>query len=231
MIRLTGIDKSFSEGGRSRPVLIQASLEVSRGEFICISGRSGSGKSTLLNILSGIELPDGGEVVIDGRSLVGRSDYQRTMFRRRHLGFVFQFFNLIPTLTVAENLRLPLQLNAIDDPRRVAHWLARVDLEDRGGAYPDTLSGGEQQRIAIIRALIHEPVLVLADEPTGNLDADTGQQVLGILNSLCRDQGATLVVVSHSTEVAAIADRILNLDHGQLTGSSQPATSTPKRMY
>ena len=224
MIRLQGIDKSFSEGGRRRPVLIQASLEVARGEFICISGRSGSGKSTLLNILSGIELPDRGEVIIDGQSLTGQSDYQRTVFRRRHLGFVFQFFNLIPTLTVAENLRLPLQLNGIDAPDRVARWLARVGLEDRAAAYPDTLSGGEQQRIAIIRALIHEPALVLADEPTGNLDADTGQQVLEILDGLCRDQNATLVVVSHSAEVAAIADRTLNLDHGHLSESSPLAS-------
>ncbi len=216
MIRITQIDKAFTEGGRHRPVLIQAELAVAAGEFLCINGRSGSGKSTLLNILGGIELPDHGEVHICGQSLPTLTDHARTLFRRRSIGFVFQFFNLIPTLTVAENLLLPLQLNRIRSPSRVAHWLERLELTSRGAAYPDTLSGGEQQRIAIARALIHEPPLVLADEPTGNLDADTGQQVLGILDSLCREQGVTLVVVSHSAEVAAQADRNLRLDHGRL---------------
>ena len=222
MIRLQGINKSFSEGGRRRPVLVDAALTVEPGRFVCISGRSGSGKSTLLNIVGGIELADSGQVQVNGLNLGALSDRQRTLFRRRHLGFVFQFFNLIPTLSAEENLLLPLQLNRIDDPGRIGDWLERVGLGDRGAAYPDTLSGGEQQRLAVARALIHAPALVLADEPTGNLDADTGQQVLAILDSLCRNQGVTLVVVSHSTEVAALADQTLHLDHGHLTGAGMP---------
>ena len=216
MIRLHGIDKSFSEGGRRREVLIQTELTVAEGEFVCICGRSGSGKSTILNILSGIELPDAGEVRVDGQSLASLTDLQRTLFRRKSVGFVFQFFNLIPTLTVIENLILPLQLNKLHINDQAETWLQKMGLEDRDAAYPDTLSGGELQRLAIARALIHEPKIVLADEPTGNLDSDTGQQVLEILDSQCRAQGVTLVAVSHSAEVAARADRVLKLSYGQL---------------
>jgi len=216
VIRLHGIDKSFSEGGRRREVLIQTELTVAEGEFVCICGRSGSGKSTILNILSGIELPDAGEVRVDGQSLASLTDLQRTLFRRKSVGFVFQFFNLIPTLTVIENLILPLQLNKLHINDQAETWLQKMGLEDRDAAYPDTLSGGELQRLAIARALIHEPKIVLADEPTGNLDSDTGQQVLEILDSQCRAQGVTLVAVSHSAEVAARADRVLKLSYGQL---------------
>jgi len=224
VIKLHGIDKSFSEGGRRREVLIQTELTVSEGEFVCICGRSGSGKSTILNILSGIELPDAGEVSVDGQSLTSLNDLQRTLFRRKSVGFVFQFFNLIPTLTVIENLILPLQLNKLHINDQAERWLQKMGLEDRGAAYPDTLSGGELQRLAIARALIHTPKIVLADEPTGNLDSDTGQQVLEILDTQCRAQGVTLVAVSHSAEVAARADRVLQLDHGQLLG---PEISDP----
>ncbi len=224
MIRLRGIDKSFSEGGRRREVLIQTDLSVAEGEFVCICGRSGSGKSTILNIISGIELPDAGEVIVDGQSLARLNDLQRTLFRRKSVGFVFQFFNLIPTLTAIENLLLPLQLNKLQINHQAQTWLQRLGLEDRGGAYPDTLSGGELQRLAIARALIHEPKIVLADEPTGNLDSDTGQQILEILDAQCRAQGVTLVTVSHSAEVAARADRVLQLGRGQLL---EPETSEP----
>jgi len=218
VISLHGVHKSFREGPRLRPVLIETRLEVAAGEFLCICGRSGSGKSTLLNILGAIEVPERGQVRVNGQSLLEMTDRERSLFRRYNLGFVFQFFNLIPTLTAAENLRLPLQLKRVSAEDKVGFWLQRVGLGDRGDSYPDTLSGGEQQRLAIARALIHEPALVLADEPTGNLDADTGQQVLEILDSLCRDEGVTLVAVSHSAEVEAAADRTLKLDHGQLNG-------------
>jgi putative ABC transport system ATP-binding protein len=185
-------------------------------------GRSGSGKSTLLNVLGGIDTPDAGQVLYEGCDLARLDDRARTLHRRRHLGFVFQFFNLVPTLTVAENLAMPLQLNARADDGAVAAWLARVGLQARAASYPDMLSGGEQQRIAIARALVHAPALVLADEPTGNLDADTAGQVLALLGALCRDAGTTLLVASHSAEMARAADRVLLLDHGRLRPGAVP---------
>jgi putative ABC transport system ATP-binding protein len=203
-------------------VLAGVDLDIASGEFVCVMGRSGSGKSTLLNVLGGIDTPDAGQVLYEGCDLARLDDRARTLHRRRHLGFVFQFFNLVPTLTVAENLAMPLQLNARADDGVVAAWLARVGLQARAASYPDMLSGGEQQRIAIARALVHAPALVLADEPTGNLDADTAGQVLALLGALCRDAGTTLLVASHSAEMARAADRVLLLDHGRLRPGAVP---------
>ena len=216
MIRLRGVRKAYLEAGRPRQVLDGVTLEVERGEFVCITGRSGSGKSTLLNVLSGIDTPDAGEVLFDGCDLARQDDRARTLYRRQHLGFVFQFFNLVSTLTVAENVAMPLELNGRADTGEVAAWLTRVGLQTRAASFPDTLSGGEQQRVAIARALVHAPALLLADEPTGNLDADTAEQVLGLLRQLCAGQGTTLLVASHSAEMARAADRVLELDHGRL---------------
>lgn len=218
MIRLEGVSKGYREGGRQRAVLRSVDLDLPAGEFACVMGRSGSGKSTLLNVVSGIDTPDAGQVLFRGRDLARLDDRERTLCRRRHMGFVFQFFNLVPTLSVAENVRMPLELNGRDDPGAAGEWLARVGLADRAGSFPDTLSGGEQQRVAIARALAHGPALLMADEPTGNLDADTGEQVLGLLGSLCRDHGTTLLVASHGAEVAAAADRVLELRDGRLQG-------------
>jgi len=175
-IRLQNLSKCYQEGQTTRQVLHDLSLESARGEFIAILGTSGSGKSTLLNLISGIDYPDSGDVFINGHDLTRLNENERTRFRRRHIGFIFQFFNLIPTLTVLENVLLPLELNQVPSGRaqeRGLELLQAVGLEDRTATFPDRLSGGEQQRVAIARALGHDPAMVLADEPTGNLDENT----------------------------------------------------------
>ena len=219
LVEIRDLTKTYEEGGRQRTVLRQASATIERGELAVLMGRSGSGKSTLLNLLSGIDLPDEGEVFIEGTALSRLTERERTLFRRDRIGFVFQFFNLIPTLTVEENLLLPLELKGRVSPeeRRAARdLLAEVGLADRAGTWPDRLSGGEQQRVAVARALAHDPLLVLADEPTGNLDLETGLQVLEILDRLTRRAGKTMVMVTHSPEVVGIADRVFRIADGNL---------------
>jgi putative ABC transport system ATP-binding protein len=219
LVELRGLSKVYQEGDQARVVLRAVDQTIGRGEFVVILGRSGSGKSTLLNLISGIDLPTTGEVIVDGTNITALSEQGRTLFRRRHIGFVFQFFNLIPTLTVEENLLLPLELNGPVGRRERAAALALLDevgLGDRARSFPDRLSGGEQQRVAIARAIAHDPLLVLADEPTGNLDAETGAQVLGLLERLTRQAGKTMIVVTHSAEAAALADRIFGIEHGHL---------------
>ncbi len=211
---------SYREGGDSRPILNGIDLQVAEHECIALLGRSGSGKSTLLNMLAGIDTPQEGRIQVMGQDINALSERDRTLLRRRHIGFVYQFFNLIPTLTVAENVGLPLELNGLKEleiSRMVGLILSDVGLGDRWNAFPDQLSGGEQQRIAIARALIHNPTIVLADEPTGNLDAETGDQILGILIGLSRQLKRTLIIVTHSLEVAERADRILTLSDGILS--------------
>lgn len=230
-VRLMNLSKAYQEGDRRRVVLQNASAEFCRGEFVALLGRSGSGKSTLLNVVSGIDRPDGGQVWIAGQELTAMSERNRTLFRRRHIGFVFQFFNLIPTLTVIENLTLPVELNGVTlkaARRQAEPLLDAVGLLDRASAYPDKLSGGEQQRIAIARALVHDPELVLADEPTGNLDESTGESVLGLLDRLTRQAGKNLLMVTHSAESAAWADRIFHLRDGklELDPASKPGLDT-----
>jgi putative ABC transport system ATP-binding protein len=218
-VELDSLRKSYREGEREHVVLSGVDAEVQRGERVAILGPSGSGKSTLLNLVSGIDLPDAGIVRIGGVDLTALSEHERTLFRRRHLGFIFQFFNLLPTLTVMENLLLPLELKGAvgaDEEDRATKLLESVGLGDRAGAFPDRLSGGEQQRVAVARALVHEPTLVLADEPTGNLDEDTAQLVADLLERLVRGRGHTLLVVTHSRELAGRMDRVLRLDHGRL---------------
>jgi putative ABC transport system ATP-binding protein len=218
LVQLCGLTKQYREGDRTHSVIHDLNACIDGGEFVVLLGRSGSGKTTLLNLISGIDTPSKGEVLIRDTHLTRLSERERTLFRRRHIGFVFQFFNLIPTLTVEENLLLPLELNGLDkDGRRLAQSLLdEVGLLERARAYPDRLSGGEQQRVAIARALIHKPLLLLADEPTGNLDADTGQQVLALLEHLAREAGMTVIMVTHSSDAALLADRVLSLRHGQL---------------
>ncbi len=218
-LRFEGLSKSYQEGDRTRVVLDNADAAFGRGEFVAILGRSGSGKSTLLNLISGIDRADAGRIWLDGQDLTALDDRQRTLFRRRHVGFVFQFFNLIPTLTVWENVVLPLELNGVSPDecrRRTASLLEAVGLGDRAKTYPDRLSGGEQQRVALARALVHDPALVLADEPTGNLDEDTGRHILALLDRLTRQAGKNLVMVTHSAEAASHADRVLLLREGKL---------------
>lgn len=216
-IRLEDVRKTFREGDTEHVVLDDACADIAGGEFIALLGPSGSGKSTLLNIVGGMDVPDSGGVYVDGQSLTSMDEHHRTLFRRTRLGMVFQFYNLIPTLTVEENLLLPLELNGAGaNGGRCRELLERVGLAGRAGAFPDRLSGGEQQRIAIARALIHEPALVLADEPTGNLDDDNARAVLDILESMTRSTRRTLLVVTHSERIVERADRILELIHGRL---------------
>jgi len=216
---LQELSKSYQEGERVRLVLQEASAEFFKGEFSAILGKSGSGKSTLLNLISGIDRADQGSIWLEGRELTALDERQRTLFRRQHIGFIFQFFNLIPTLTVLENVTLPLELNGVEPGQAANHaagLLEEVGLPDRQKTYPENLSGGEQQRVAIARALVHDPLLVLADEPTGNLDDETGRQVLALLDRLTRQAGKNLILVTHSREAASYADRVLYLREGKL---------------
>ncbi len=218
-VRLTNLTRSYLEGEQLHTVLQAIDATFVRGETLALRGRSGSGKSTLLNLISGIDAPDDGEVEIDGQLITAMSERDRTLFRRRHIGFVYQAFNLVPTLTVAENVRLVLELNAVKGAAaadRVSTLLHQVGLADRAISYPDLLSGGEQQRVAIARALAHRPSLVLADEPTGNLDDKTADNVLQMLNQLVREVGGTMIVATHSTMVASNCDRVLELHGGRL---------------
>ena len=196
-------------------------LEIEPGQACALLGRSGSGKTTLLNLVAGLDVPDAGRVRIDGRDVGALPERERTLLRRRRIGFVFQSYNLIPTLTVAENVRLPRELDGgagagggPDSPERP--WLERVGLADRAESFPDRLSGGERQRVAIARALAAGPGLVLADEPTGNLDLETGREVLAALQALVRERGVTLLMATHSREVVGRADRVLELRDGRL---------------
>jgi putative ABC transport system ATP-binding protein len=218
-VELRKISKSYREGETERVVLREVSVTLASGEIAVLVGRSGSGKSTLLNVIAGIDRPTAGTVLVDGTDLTGLSEHARTRFRRRHIGFVFQFFNLIPLLTVEENVLLPLELNGRADAKgmaRTRELLERVGLGDRGDSYPERLSGGEQQRVAIARALIHDPALILADEPTGNLDAETAAGVLDLLDSLAREAGRTVLMATHSREVMGTADRLFSMKRGTL---------------
>jgi putative ABC transport system ATP-binding protein len=214
-IELKDVGKRYG----TQTVLDGACLTVERGQFVAVMGRSGSGKSTLLNLIGAIDTPTSGEIYIDDTALSTLDETGRALLRRRRIGFVFQFFNLIPTLTAAENLQLPLELNGITGAAataRVVDCMAAVGLADRGQRYPEELSGGEQQRIAIARALVHKPGLVLADEPTGNLDLETATTVIALLDRLCRDAGTTLVMATHSREVIGLADRVFTIRGGCL---------------
>jgi len=219
VIRLNNLTRVFQEGTKRHEVFRDLNLDVEAGEILVLLGRSGSGKSTLLNLISGIDLPDAGSIEIDSIDLTCLSEQKRTLFRREHIGFVFQFFNLIPTLSVFENLLLPLDLNNLrsnDTEERARRVLDDVGLSGREDSYPDTLSGGEQQRVAIARALVHEPKIVLADEPTGNLDKETGLDVLRVLDNQVRKAGRTMVMATHSREVIGMADRIITFADGRL---------------
>ncbi len=200
-------------------VLDDVSLDIERGATVALRGRSGAGKSTLLNLVGGIDVPDSGSVTVSGVELTGLPERERTLFRRAHIGFVYQSFNLVPTLSVADNIRLVLELNKW--PRheigpRIDQLLTAVGLGDRSDSFPDVLSGGEQQRVAIARALSHRPSVLLADEPTGNLDDSTAESVLQLLGTLVRDAGGTMLIATHSARIAASCDRMLELHNGRL---------------
>ena len=226
LVKLRDISKSYIDQGQQRVVLNNVRLEVNHGEFVAILGSSGSGKTTLLHLIGGIDTPDSGTIAVDGSELTRLGDSARTRFRRRHVGMVFQLFNLIPTLTVWENILLPAELEGTVDStlrEHAAALLERVGLGDRRDTFPDRLSGGEQQRVAIVRALGHEPLVVLADEPTGNLDAENSERVLALLLELTREAGRTLLMATHDYEIARQASRVCRLHAGALT--AEPASS------
>jgi len=219
LVRLDHLSKHYTEGQQQRVILNEASFEFAVGEFAAIRGRSGSGKSTLLNLLAGIDAPSGGDIYIDEVCVTRLSPRDRTLFRRDQMGFIFQFFNLIPTLTVLENVLLPAELAGKPQAvvkRRALELLERVGLADRQTVFPDKLSGGEQQRVAIARALAQDPRLILADEPTGNLDDATGQAVMELLDQVTRQAGKTLIMVTHSHRIAALADQRLTIENGKI---------------
>ena len=216
-LELQGLYKSYFDGSGDHHILRGADLNVEKGETVAILGSSGSGKSTLLNLIAGIDLPDQGEVCIDGKSLGQMSEKNRTLLRRRNMGFVFQSFNLIPTLNVYENLMLPLELNQISkNSGIISQMLEALGLKGREESHPDRLSGGEQQRVAIARALMHQPSLLLADEPTGNLDAETSQETLKLINHLVHRSRTTMIMATHSQEVIEWVDRVLGIEDGKL---------------
>ena len=230
ILEISNLSKTFAEGESQRVVFSGLDASIGRGDFVVLLGRSGSGKSTLLNLISGIDLPTAGEVRIGGQNLTTMTEQQRTLFRRDHIGFVFQFYNLIPTLTVMENLLLPLELKKnieAESKQQALDILGQVGLADRADSYPDRLSGGEQQRIAICRALIHKPLLLLADEPTGNLDIETGSEVLNLMNQLIRTNRMTTLMVTHSPEVAQLADRVMTIRDGILVEQTAAAEVLP----
>ena len=218
-VTLERLTKTYTEGDREHAVLVDVDTSIARVASVAIRGRSGSGKSTLLNLIAGIDVPDRGSVIVDGTDLTALDERRRTLFRRRHIGFVYQAFNLVPTLSVADNVRLVLELNRVTGTqagRRVDELLDAVGLLERKHSRPDLLSGGEQQRVAVARALAHRPLLVLADEPTGNLDDAAAEKVLEVLDRLLQQTGGTLLIATHSDRVARSCDFTLALSGGRL---------------
>ncbi len=225
MVVVDKLAKRYRSGDVRQVVFDQLNFRVEPGETVALLGASGSGRTTLLNLVSGIDSPDAGQVLLDGVDVHALAEPARTLLRRRRIGFVFQFFNLIQTLTVGENIALPLELLGEDKAsatQRADELLVAVGLDGLVERFPETLSGGEQQRAAIARALVHRPALLLADEPTGNLDEDTAAHIIELLTRLARQQGTTMLLVTHSQSVARSADRVLRLSHGQVTDEPLP---------
>lgn len=227
-IAVDHLSHSYFSGNSRTQILSDVSFCVAPGKTVALIGRSGSGKSTLLNLISGLEPVTDGQVSINNHSLNSMNDSERTRLRGTQIGFIYQAFNLIPTLSIEDNIALPLALNNTsrkEQKERTTAAINAVGLNDRGRDYPDQLSGGEQQRVAIARALIHRPTLILADEPTGNLDASSGRSVLELLTQLVDEQQSSLLLVTHSHEVANVADEILLLDQGNISSLDKQALS------
>ncbi len=217
-IEFSQVTKIYHQGNTPVVALDHLTLKILRGEFLAITGKSGCGKSTLINMIGGLDTPDGGQVLVDGEDMARMDDHRLTLFRRKRVGIIFQFFNLLPILSVEENITLPhlLMGNSNFSEARVDHLLREMGLSARRRHKPHELSGGEMQRAAICRALINDPELILADEPTGNLDTASGNQVLEILKRLKEEHGKTILLVTHSQEAAAVADRMLRMQDGKL---------------
>lgn len=227
-VQIENLSKQYQEGEMQRTVLDRVNLTFSPGEFVVLLGHSGSGKSTLLNLISGIDQPSSGTIRINEQVMTELDERSRTLIRRDQIGFIFQFFNLIPTLTVLENVTLPQELagrSFAQAQQSALQLLEQVGLADRKASYPDKLSGGQQQRVAIARALAHNPSLILADEPTGNLDEETGQRILQLLLKLTQAAGKTLIMATHNPDIAQRADRVLRVQDGHLT----PVQISPNR--
>ena len=220
MLRCESLSQTYVSGGRELPVLKGITFEVEAGGFLAIVGPSGSGKSTLLGLLAGLDRPAQGNIWLDGQDLSALSEDERARLRAEKVGFVFQSFHLIPTLTARENIQVPLELRGEEARWRAEELLAHVGLQDRGHHYPAQLSGGEQQRVALARAFSHSPRILFADEPTGNLDAATGARVIELMTELNREQATTLVLVTHDHDLAARARRILGLADGAIVSDS-----------
>ena len=223
MLRCESLTRTFLSGGRALPVLKSITLDVPAGSFLAILGPSGSGKSTLLGLLAGLDKPTSGRVWIDGTELGPLSEDERARLRGEKVGFVFQSFHLIPTLTARENIQVPLELRGLEAQARADELLGRIGLADRGHHYPSQLSGGEQQRVALARAFSHRPRVLFADEPTGNLDAATGARVIELMSELNREVGTTLILVTHDQSLAARAGRIVRMHDGALLSDSAAA--------
>jgi len=226
VLEAANVTKTFMDGEVRVAALRGVSLAVEQGEMLAIVGRSGSGKSTLLSLLGAVETPTTGHILLGGKDFAALNDDQRTLLRRRRIGFVFQAFNLIPTLTALENVALPLELDGVAESvarQRAAAMLELVELSERHAHFPSMMSGGEQQRVAVARALVIEPALVLADEPTGNLDSIGSQQVVRLLRDLVDRQGQTVVLVTHDMQVADVADRIVRMADGRVVSVDAPA--------
>lgn len=210
MIKLEHVDKYYG----NFQVLKNISLEVGKGEFISIVGRSGSGKSTLLNIIGGMDKAEKGKIIVDGEDISLYSDDELTLYRRRKIGFIFQFFNLLPNITVFENISMPLILNNAMDEEKVKYLIKLVGLQGKEKASPFQLSGGEQQRVAVARALVHSPKIILADEPTGSLDSETGKLIIELICRLVKEFQKTVIIVTHENYIAQYAERVITIKDG-----------------
>ena len=219
VVKAEQLTKIYGQDAVAITALEKINLDIEPGQFVAVMGSSGSGKSTLLHLLGGLDRPTSGRVIIDGHDLAQLNDDELTGLRRRKIGFVFQFYNLIPVLGAGDNVALPLVLDGAKQAAarsRAAEWLHRVGLQDRVAHRPDQLSGGQQQRVAIARALVAEPALILADEPTGNLDTRAGDEIAGLLRRICDEWGRTILMVTHDPRISAYTDRIVFLKDGQI---------------
>jgi putative ABC transport system ATP-binding protein len=226
LLRLEDVSKCYPSGRSCEVFPLNAvTLDIDQGERIILLGKSGSGKSTFLNLVGGVDVPTSGRISFDGRDLASLSQRDLAWYRRTEVGFIFQSFNLFPTLTVGENLMLPLDLLGKPDTGPAKDLLAAVGLSGQWNKFPEQLSGGEQQRVAIARALVKRPRLILADEPTGNLDQETGDGILRVIDEICRDRNATLIMVTHSAEALWLADRRYRLRAGRLAAEAPTSPS------
>lgn len=227
ILQANNLTKYYGTNKNQVKALDGVDLIVKRGEFVAVVGTSGSGKSTLLNMLGGLDTPTGGDVIVEGIQLSSLSDDKLTVFRRRQIGFVFQSYNLVPTLNVYENMTLPIQLDGAKiDEKYVKEILQLLHLDDRSTHLPNALSGGQQQRVALARALAAKPSIILADEPTGNLDSKTSMEVMGLLKLSAQRFGQTIIMITHNDELAQMADRIIRIEDGRI---SQPRRTLKRR--